>query len=371
MRTIALLNSIPVFYNHVRLRKCNHSTKVAIFIIDFFIFCVIWSHRGLNSWTVSYNCDSGRNMGLAEEFFWELDNSWKDYTDVGFRTRVVRTMLPREGYEFGSWEEELLDALKESFDHPGSPSANVFSQQVLEGQQNGSFIAVSTLAMIFGNGRVAEEEHFAKSYEQMQKEIEEFFRSGFAEMEARKKALRKDEDDKPISLIKLKDYSGLKTYLKNHRKNPEAYPLDKRGHKDYNILHLAAKMMDERALKIMFDFSECDVLKSSLSDEDLSPLAVFVLNSEGKRRDLFNCMIRSGCNLLQCDTSIHDCPLMIIIERISQGKALYLKLLEVSVGADGIFRVILLKPDSRFLLCKPTGCTCIPKNPRKSSGSPL
>lgn len=310
-------------------------------------------------------------MGLAEEFFWELDNSWKDYTDVSFRTRVVRTMLPREGYEFGSWEEELLDALKESFDHPGSPSPNVFWQQVLEGQQNGSFIAVSTLAMIFGNGRVAEEEHFAKSYEQMQKEIEEFFRSGFAEMEARKKALRKDEDDKPISLIKLKDYSGLKTYLKNHRKNPEAYPLDKRGHKDYNILHLAAKMMDERALKIMFDFSECDVLKSSLSDEDLSPLAVFVLNSEGKRRDLFNCMIRSGCNLLQCDTSIHDCPLMIIIERISQGKALYLKFLEVSVGADGIFRVVLLKPDSRFLLCKPTGCTCIPKNPRKSSGSPL
>eukprot|EP00889_Picochlorum_renovo_P003886 jgi/Picre1/30916/NNA_006275.t1 len=160
-------------------------------------------------------------------------------------------------------------------------------------------MAVSTLAMIFGNGRVAEDEHFAKTYEQMQKEIEEFFRSGFAEMESRKKSLKKGEDDKPISLIKLKDYSGLKTYLKNHRKNPEAYPLNKRGHKRYNILHLAAKMMDERALKTIFDFSECDVLKSSLSDENLSPLAVFVLKSEGKRRDLFNRMIRSGCNLLQ------------------------------------------------------------------------
>ncbi|KAI8107320.1 hypothetical protein M9434_001962 [Picochlorum sp. BPE23] len=286
-------------------------------------------------------------MGLAEEFFWELDNSWKDYKDVGFRTRVVRTMLPREGYEFGSWEEELLDALKESYDRPGYASTNMFWQQVLEGQQNGSFMAVSTLAMIFGNGRVAEDEHFAKTYEKMQKEIEEFFRSGFAEMEARKKSLKKGEDDKPISLIKLKDYSGLKTYLKNHRKNPEAYPLNKRGHKRYNILHLAAKMMDERALKTIFDFSECDVLKSSLSDENLSPLAVFVLKSEGKRRDLFNRMIRSGCNLLQCDTSIHDCPLMIIIERISQGKALYLNFLEDGLAflkAQGKVQQALFEP---------------------------
>ena len=304
-------------------------------------------------------------MGLAEEFFWELDNSWKDYKDIGFRTRAVRTMLPRGGFEFGSWQEDLFDALEYNYDRLRAPSANIFWQQVLEGQQNGSFIAVSALSMIFENDRVPEEEHYAKTFAQMQKEVEECFRAGFAEMEARKKALRKDQDDKPISLIKLKDYSGLKSYLKNHRKNPEAYPLDKRGHKDYNMMHLAAKVMDERSLKIMFDFSECDVLKSSLSDEELSPLSVFVLKSEGKRRDLFNCMIRSGCNLLQCDSSIHECPLMIIIDRIKHGKSLYLSFLEVRGVADGMY-------ESPFMFCcnltfvLPAGCSCVSTNPRKS-----
>ena len=269
-------------------------------------------------------------MTFPEEHIWELNQKAKNHKEEDFRRDVIRIMHRRTDFEDESWERDLLSVVLQHYEYPSySRDCEAFYERLLDGFKHGSLIVTTALAMFANKGEITEEEFWEKSPEAMVLDVEQFFEKTFSQMGDYKKKLKSDESERPLSFVKMKDYSGLKAYLKNSRKNPELYPLDKQGNKDYTMMHLAARMMDEKALKIMFDCKECDVLKDALSDECLSPLALFLYRCDGKHQDIFRMMIRSGCDLLACNDHIEDCPLHIILKRADNGMSEYLSFLEV------------------------------------------
>eukprot|EP00890_Picochlorum_soloecismus_P001030 jgi/Picsp_1/1928/NSC_05394-R1_---NA--- len=259
-------------------------------------------------------------MTFPTEYLWELDQKAKNSKDDGFRRDVIRIIHRRTDFEDESWERGLLTMVLRHFDYSSYPrNYGAFYQSLIDGFKNGSLVVITGMAMLANKGKVTEQEFWKKSSEAMVLDVERFFEDVFAQKEGYKKRIRDDKSEKPSSFVKMKDYSGLKAYLKNSRKNHELYPLDKRGEKEYTMMHLAARMMDEKALKIMFDFKECDGLKDAMSDECLSPLALFLYKCDGKHQDIFKMMIRSGCDLLNCNEGIHDCPLYIILKEVNSG----------------------------------------------------
>jgi hypothetical protein len=239
-------------------------------------------------------------------------------------------MHKRTDFEDESWERDLLGMVLQHYEYPSSSrDYEAFYERILDGYKHGSLIVTTALAMFANKDELTEEEFWKMSSEAMVLDVEHFFEKTFSQLGDYMKKLKKDDSEKPLSFVRMKEYSGLKAYLKNSRKNPELYPLDKKGYKEYTMMHLAARMMDEKALKIMFDCKECDVLKTAISDECLSPLALFLYRCEGKHQHIFRMMIGSGCDLLACNEHIEDCPLHIILKRSGNGMSEYLSFLEV------------------------------------------
>lgn len=177
-----------------------------------------------------------------------------------------------------------------------------------------------------------------KSFDELSIEVEGFFKQAFVEYKEVWTALSNKKDIHPVTLVKTRNYNGLKSYLKKHRHDPSGFPICTRDAEQRNtMMHAAVALKDRRALRIMFEFEECNVLKFKVNRSGLDPLGLLLDTYTPESRDLFRLMISElgGCDLLHCKSRYSKCAIAIILDLMRFDESLYLGVLEVRDMNEG------------------------------------